>query len=193
MFYVQIGADGRPVRWSTSPFIEATEVAPAGTDFEKVYFRLGQMLILPTSIGEWAAFDPVAGTWMDTRTDDAIRVFRAAEIRVERDRRLNDDFEFQGVLYQRDQVSLARITGAATLAGFAMGAGAQPGNFRWHGGSTDFAWIASGNSTTTMDAQTCFAFGQAAAAVETGIVFAAKALREMDPIPEDITNPALWP
>lgn len=124
---------------------------------------------------------------------EAERAAKVAQVNAERDRRLQADFEFQGVMYQRDQISLARITGAATLAGFAVGAGAPAGFYRWHNGPTDFSWIASDNSLTVMDAPTCFAFGQEAAAVETRIVFAAKALRDMDTIPDDVTDDAWWP
>lgn len=116
----------------------------------------------------------------------------AFDVNTERDRRLAADFEFQGKLYQRDRVSLQRITGAATLAGFAIGQGAQPGNLRWANAEQDFGWIASDNTVTPMDAQTCFAFGQAAANVETRIVFAAAALRAMDPIPDDFADDRWW-
>lgn len=123
----------------------------------------------------------------------AQRAAAEAAVNAERDRRLSVDFAFQGVMYQRDQVSLARITGAATLAGFAVAAGAPAGFYRWHNGPTDFSWIASDNSLTVMDAPTCFAFGQEAAAVETRIVFSAKALRDMDPIPADFADDGYWP
>ncbi len=118
---------------------------------------------------------------------------KQSDVNAERDRRLDADFAFQGKLYQRDSKSLSRITGAATLAGFAIANGAQPGDYRWHGGDTDFEWIASDNSLTKMDAQTAFQFGQVAANVETRIVFAAKSLREMDPIPVDYDDDARWP
>lgn len=117
-------------------------------------------------------------------------------VKIERDRRLNEDFLFQGVAYQRDDRSLRRITGAATLAGFAVAAGSPVGNLLWHNpedGVSEFGWIASDNSVTPMDAQTCFAFGQAAASVESDIVFAAKTLREMDPIPADFVDDQWWP
>ena len=123
----------------------------------------------------------------------AQRLAMQEAVNAERDRRLQADFEFQGVMYQRDTVSLARITGAATLAGFAVAAGSPPGNLRWANPAQDFAWIASDNSITLMDAQTAFAFGQAAAAVETAMVFAAKSLREMDPIPADFADDGYWP
>ena len=100
---------------------------------------------------------------------------------------------FGGKVYATDEASLARITGAATLAGFAMAAGATTGNLRWHGGATDFAWIAEDNSINTMDAPTVFAFGQAAAANETAHIFAARAIKNIDPIPANYTDDALWP
>lgn len=116
----------------------------------------------------------------------------AAAVKAECDRRLVADFEFNGVMFQRDPTSLQRITGAATLAGFAIAAGVRPGNLRWANPDRDFAWIASDNSLVEMDAQTAFAFGQAAAAVETRIIYAAKALREMDPIPDDYDDDRWW-
>ena len=115
------------------------------------------------------------------------------DVKIERDRRLVADFEFSGKLYQRDAESLARITGAATLAGVAIAGGAQPGNLRWANPNQDFGWIASDDTVTPMDAQTAFAFGQTAAGVETAIIFAAKALREMDPIPDDYADDKWWP
>lgn len=115
------------------------------------------------------------------------------QVKAERDRRLKADFEFQGKLFQRDSKSLDRITGAATLAGFAIAGGAQPGNLRWANPDRDFGWIASDDTVVPMDAQTAFAFGQAAAARETSIIFAAKMLREMDPIPTDFADEKWWP
>ena len=110
----------------------------------------------------------------------------------ERDRRLVLDFTFNGVVFQRDAAAVKRINGAGTLALAAIIGGAQPGDLRWHGEDTDFAWIAKDNSLVTMDAQTTLAFGQAAAKVETLLVFAAKALKAMDPIPADYRDDAYW-
>lgn len=114
-------------------------------------------------------------------------------INKERDRRLKSDFEFQGKFFQRDEDSLKRITGASVLAGFAIAAGAPVGYLKWANPNRDFGWIASDNTVVPMDAQTCFAFGSLAAKIESDIVFAAKALREMDPIPEDFTDDVWWP
>jgi len=117
-----------------------------------------------------------------------------AAVNAERDRRMTSTFVFAGKGFDCDQASLARITGAATLAGFAMGAGAPAGFMRWHGGASDFAWIAADNTLFPMDAQTCFAFGQAAANNQSAFIFAAKAIKGMDPIPADYaTNADYWP
>lgn len=142
---------------------------------------------------EWA-IDQARAVQEAPRPDTAWanRALKIEEIRVERNRRLVADFAFQGKMYQRDNVSLQRITGAATLAGFAVAAGSPVGNLRWANAERDFGWISSDNSVTLMDAQTAFEFGQVAASVETSIIFAAKAIREMEPIPENITDDVLW-
>jgi hypothetical protein len=123
----------------------------------------------------------------------SVKVPTADEVNAERDKRIATGFQFAGKSYAMDNESKARIIGAATLAGFAIAAGAQTGNYRWHGGSSDFVWIADDNSLTRMDAQTCFAFGQAAAAWETKLIFAARVIKQSSPVPGDYTNDTLWP
>jgi len=115
------------------------------------------------------------------------------EIDAERNRRMRGTLLFNGKLYDCDQDSLQRIVGAATLAGFAIAGGALPGNLYWHGGASPFSWIAHDNSIEPMDAQTMFAFGQAAAASETAHIFAARALKDMDPPPADFASDIYWP
>ena len=112
---------------------------------------------------------------------------------IERDRRIVAAFTFAGRAYDFDAASKARITGMATLAGFALGAGAEADDLRWHGGDEDFHWIASDNGFVPMDAPTCFAFGQAAAAHEAAHIFAARSIKDSDPAPEDITDDSIWP
>lgn len=114
------------------------------------------------------------------------------QINAERARRLVLPFDFGGNSFDRDAQSLQRITGAATLAGFAIAAGAQPGDLYWHGGTDPFSWITATNTIVQMDAQTCFTFGQAAAAVETNLIFAARALKQADPIPADYMDDSHW-
>lgn len=116
------------------------------------------------------------------------------DVNRERDRRVDLGFQFLGKNYAFDKDSKQRVTGAATLAGFAMGAGAQPGNYHWHGGADPFVWIADDNTLTVMDAQTCFAFGNAAAAWESAHIFAARNIKDnMNPIPYNYTDNVYWP
>ena len=136
-------------------------------------------------LAEWAKADADA-------TINALAQARAA-VNAERDRRLSTTFTFAGKSYDCDTASLARITGAATLAGFAMGAGAAAGNLRWHGGAADFTWIAADNTLATMDAQTCFAFGNAAATNQSAHIFAGRTVKAMDPIPSNYTDDKYWP
>lgn len=116
-----------------------------------------------------------------------------SDVAAERDRRLRLDFEFEGVMYQRDSISVQRIAGAAQMASLAIAAGAQPGDLFWHGGEQPFGWIASDDTVTPMDAQTVVAFGMAAAARETLLIFAARDLRQMEPIPTDFADDRWWP
>lgn len=118
----------------------------------------------------------------------------SAQVNQERDRRISSGFAFQGKSYAFDPASKARVTGAATLAGFAVLAGAQAGDLFWHDGERPFRFIANDNTETEMDALTCFAFGQAAATHEEAHVFAARAIKDMNPIPADYaTNESYWP
>jgi hypothetical protein len=115
------------------------------------------------------------------------------DVNTERERRVRGGFIFNNTLFDFGDEAKARISGAATLAGFALGAGSPDGYLRWHQGTDDFAWIAADNSLMTMDAKTCFAFGQAAATHDSKHVFAARELKNMEPIPEDFRDDKWWP
>lgn len=114
-------------------------------------------------------------------------------IDAERDQRISAGFTFAGKLYQSRPEDRENISGAALAALAAQMAGAQPGNLRWHGGDSDFVWIAADNSLTPMDAQTMFAFGQAAMAHKQAHIFAARALKDAVPIPVDYADDSHWP
>lgn len=112
---------------------------------------------------------------------------------AERDQRITEGFEFGGTHYQTRDQDRENISGASVAALAAMMNGAQADDYRWHGGDTDFEWIATDNSTTKMDAQTMFAFGQAAMAHKQKHIFAARSLKDSDPIPTDYTDDSYWP
>jgi hypothetical protein len=119
-----------------------------------------------------------------------------ATVDGERDKRTAAGFLFGGVLYQARPLDIQNITGAGALAGLAALAGAQAGDYRWHGGDTDFEWIAEDDSRVAMDAPTCFAFSKAAMAHVAAHVFAGNAIKALlagETPPADITDDALWP
>jgi hypothetical protein len=117
-----------------------------------------------------------------------------ADVDAEAVRRVASGFVFNGTHFQSDALAQKRITGAAALAHQAITVnGKAPTDTKWHGGSTDFAWIATDNSLIVMDAQTVLAFGAAAANWESVHVFAAKALKDTAPIPADYADDKHWP
>jgi len=117
----------------------------------------------------------------------------SSDLNAERDRRIAAGFTFQGRLFDFDNRAKANIAGAAQLAFMAIVAGAQPEDLFWNGGLSPFAWIAADNSLVTMDAQTVVEFGRTAAQHEQSHIFAARALKDMEPIPHDYTDDSYWP
>ena len=116
-----------------------------------------------------------------------------ADVDAEAKRRTQAGFVFNGKHYQFDDLAKSRITGAAALAHQAVTVGGKlPTDTKWHGGATDFAWIATDNTLTVMDAATVMAFGAAAANWESRHVFAAKALKDQNPIPSDYADDIFW-
>jgi len=113
-------------------------------------------------------------------------------VNAERDRRLRS-FSFAGKAFQFDADSKSNVAGAGTLALAAIINGAQPGNLRWADANRDFTWLASDNTVVTMDAQTTFAFAQAAAKWVSDHIYAARAIKDISPIPSDYAADARWP
>jgi hypothetical protein len=124
-------------------------------------------------------------SYMRARTQGAID--------AERDRRIDAGVTVNGTRFQTRPADRENVAGATQLATLAVMAGAQAGDLRWHGGESDFAWIAEDNSIVTMDAQTVIAFGQAVAAHKSSHIFAARSLKDSDPIPSDYTSDTYWP
>ena len=111
----------------------------------------------------------------------------------ERDRRITAGFYYGPYKFDWNEATKSRVTGAASLAGFAIGAGAQPNDLRWHGGNSDFVWILQDNSILPLDAQGMFAVSQSAMAHEAAHVFAGRTIKESGTMPADLQDDALWP
>lgn len=101
-----------------------------------------------------------------------------AAINVERERRIAAGCEFGGHVFQTDERSKLRISGAAQMALGAIINGAQANDFRWHGGSTDFSFTAADNTAVPMDAPTMWSFGVAVGQREKFLLDKARALKD---------------
>lgn len=136
--------------------------------------------------------DTVSGNQVVRGWTVTTRAPTSGDVNAERERRLQS-FTFAGKVYDFGRDSTVNIAGAGTLALAAIINGAQPGNLRWANADRDFTWICADNSTVTMDAQTCFAFAQAAAQWKRGHIIAARTIKDMSPIPNDYAANARWP
>lgn len=188
--YVELGTDGRPVRWSTSQASESDVLFEGGTDPTGHYYYGGEWLLMPEEPGApWQSFVPETGTWNGVGDLDKY----SAAVNAERDRRISGGFIFEGHEYQTRTEDRENIAGASTNALAAIMGGAQPGDYYWHGGTEPFRWIDLSNETVEMDAQTMFAFGQAAAAWKQAHIFAARDIKIAEPPPTDFLADVYWP
>ena len=185
--------DDRMVNLATVALKSQNEVTRAAVlDEYAVPFAVRQLI-------EDEAFIPAEPRGVETFEGDlsldaeVSREILKRKVDAERDRRIDGEFTFNGVIYQSRPEDRENLSGAATSALAAMVNGAQPGDLRWHGEDTDFEWIAADNSTIPMDAQTMFTLGQTALAHKSGHIFAARALKNADPIPEDYADDKHWP
>lgn len=132
----------------------------------------------------------IAGGVIDPYTPPLVT---SSEVDIERDRRINNGFVFNGVNYQAAPEDRENIAGASQVALEAIMNGAQPGDLYWHGGTTPFVWIATDNSLNPMDAQTMFDFGKSAMSHKQAMIFKARSIKDMSPIPTDYaTNETYW-
>lgn len=103
---------------------------------------------------------------------------RSALVNNERDRRINQGFEFNGVRFQSRADDRENIKGAVMIAMY------DP--------SYSSDWIAEDNGVVRMDAPTLFAFGRTAAEHKQHLIFKARQIKDMNPIPEDFTDDKWW-
>ena len=78
------------------------------------YFENEKLINLHPNENKSLTFDYNSKTWLDLRSLDEVKNQRWAEIRKQRDALEFGGFEFEGDVYDSDQVSQGRILGAAT-------------------------------------------------------------------------------
>lgn len=144
--------------------------------------------------GEFAPADPPPPPLLASLKDA-----KSTAIMQMRDEKIDSGITFNSVRFQTRRDDRENIAGAAQLAFMALVAGAQAGNLRWHGGATDFGWIAEDNSVVTMDAPTVIGFAKATAAFKSACIFYARGLKDAVDAATDtavldaIDIPAGWP
>lgn len=184
-------SDGR-TRTDPSSFTEE-ELADAGyvpVD-PQPEIREDQIISWNTSEIRWEIRNKTQEELQSEREEKKRNLIRA--INEHRDRLISDGFWFKNIKFDSRPEDQKRISGASLLAFMAISQGAQPSDYLWHGGSEAFSWIAQDNSTINMDAFDLIEFGKTAAEHERAHIFAARHLKDMDPIPEDYNNTAYWP
>lgn len=122
------------------------------------------------------------------------RYRQSVGINAERDHRIQSGFTFANTAFDSKPEDQKRISGAALLAFMAIVTGqGEANNYAWAGANTTFAWISQNNDIIPMDAPTMVEFGKTAAEWERSHIFAARQLKDMDPIPADYANNVYWP
>jgi hypothetical protein len=117
----------------------------------------------------------------------------AAAVDAERDRRVVETFTYAGHAIALDEKSLTRITAMGADARFAQLAGAAAGNLRWADPNTDFGWIDGDNNLLPLDAPGMATMADEAKRWVSNHTFAARALKDLSPIPADFEEDAYWP
>lgn len=116
------------------------------------------------------------------------------DVNLERDRRIAT-FQFGGHVFQ---YGVQRSGPIASVCSSALGAimnGAAPGDYRWSNAERDFVWYDIDNVAVKMDAQTAWDFAKSADIWMQGHAVAARALKDMQPIPPpaEIAKHPIWP
>ena len=93
-------------------FVDDVNAPSNHTDFWDEGLRL--FVSVGTSPSEFHVFNYISRTWVDPRTLDEIKAQKWIEIKSDRDRLEFGGFEFEGNIYDSDQVSQGRILGAAS-------------------------------------------------------------------------------
>lgn len=120
-----------------------------------------------------------------------------ADVDAERDRRIDDGFYFDGVLYQARPMDRENIWHAGLNASVALTfKNKKVKDLKWHDGAGEFAWIAADNRLVPMDAATVIEFARAASNHHYAHVIAARSLKDRlasQTEPLDATEDRWWP
>lgn len=124
---------------------------PGNHDLRGVRVVDGAAVPIPERPTDAAAFDFVAGAWVDPRTLADLQAEAWARIKAERERVEFGGFDWDGSRFDSDLISQSRIQGTVLLAQLALQAG-QP---------FSIAWTLADNTRRTLSAADVAAVGVA--------------------------------
>jgi len=157
-------------------------VISAGGDVNELHPVGGEVLV----VNDTRAPEDAIGMKLDRGSGELrTRPPTAQDVDREKARRIAAGFLFQAKRIQFDDKSKANIAGAVQLANMA-----QAGDAEW---PADFAWITADNSLLSLTAEAMTVMGKCAADFERQHIFAARALKNMSPIPDDYASNSYWP
>lgn len=112
---------------------------------------------------------------------------------AERDRRIEGGFMYAGKLIQSDDDSIENILGAATSATAYITMGGDRNETYWQSQHMPFYWIAADNSPIPLTPEKMVEMGNAALDHKKMHIFAARSIKNMNPIPHDFADDKWWP
>lgn len=99
-------------------------------------------------------------------------------IDLERDRRIDGGFTFNGHRLQSRPSDRENVMGAAQLAMGYLGAEGDPDSLRWADPDNDFVWITADNGTIPLSASAVVAMFQTGVAFKSALTFYARAMKD---------------
>ena len=168
----------------------AEEIADAGyipVSSSRPISSENQIVIWSSDNIEWVVRDK---TEVELQTESNLR---KSHVDSYRDQRILEGFIFDNVLFDSRPEDQKRISASLQFAYMAILNGAQINDLRWLDADNDFVWIAKDNTLIPMDAFTVVEFAKTAAAWEKDHIFAARALKDMEIVPENFKDDIYWP
>lgn len=115
------------------------------------------------------------------------------DVSRERDRRISSGFTWSTKEFQSDEDSRENINGAVSGALAYLISGGSPDELYWDNPNVPFMWLAKNNELIAMSPSQVVQFGQAMMAHKKQCIFAARTIKDMNPIPKDFTDDKYWP
>tara|TARA_R100001086_G_scaffold16743_2_gene8193 strand:- start:2297 stop:2815 length:519 start_codon:yes stop_codon:yes gene_type:complete len=115
------------------------------------------------------------------------------DVNKERNRRISGGFSWNGHTFQSDPDSRENIIGSSVDATEFMRSGGSSDEVYWQSPDTPFVWLSEENQLVPLSPAQMIDMGRALLSHKKNCIFAARVLKDMDPIPSDFTDDKYWP